>query len=105
MTEEAQNFFLPSPPFSGPKLKMKEDRARLLCLYFFSVMLAAGVGAGEDPMAWAPWRPGLMIPAAIGEVPGKGAYCSAHHLVSVLVEIDDGTEQQEVPEAQQQHVE
>lgn len=56
-------------------------------------------------MARAPWRPGLMIPAAIGEVPGKGAHCSAHHFVSILVEIDDGTEQQEVPEAQQQHIE
>lgn len=72
---------------------------------FLSVMLAAGVGAREEPMARAPWRPGLMIPAAVGEVPGEGAHCSAHHFVSILVEIDDGTEQQEVPEAQQQHVE
>lgn len=56
-------------------------------------------------MARAPWRPGLMIPAAIGEVPGKGAHCGTHHLVSILVEINYGTEQQEVPEAQQQHIE
>lgn len=72
---------------------------------FLSVMLVDGVGAREEPMAGAPWRPGLMIPAAIGEVPGKGTHRGPHHLVSILVEIDDGAEQQEVPEAQQQHVE
>lgn len=56
-------------------------------------------------MAWDPRRPGLVVPATIGKVPGKRAYCRTHHLVGVLMEVDDGAEQQEVPEAQQQHIE
>lgn len=98
--------FPPFPHFPGPPNQMmSRPRARHGVPLFLSVMLAAGMGAREEPMARAPWRPGLMIPAAIGEVPSKGAYCSAHHLVSILVEIDNCTEQQEVPEAQQQHIE
>lgn len=46
-----------------------------------------------------------MVPAAIGEVPGEGTHSSTHHLVGILVEVNDSAEQQEVPEAQEQHVE
>lgn len=44
-----------SPPLTLPNDRKKQEADLLECRLFPSVMLATGMGAGEEPVARAPW--------------------------------------------------
>lgn len=50
-------------------------------------------------------RPLAAVPAPIGEVPAESGDGSSHDLVAILVEIHNGTGQEEIPQAQEEDIE